>query len=93
MLKNLKGHMTQIQHGGRRRKNVNYEVKEKTQSETDVAPWCYEGTGLRLDGGDGANKTYEINQHIIVTHFIYRQYFKIWTSRRKMKRSCNSRIG
>ena len=28
MLKNLKGHMTQLQHGGRKRKNVNYEVKK-----------------------------------------------------------------
>ena len=29
MLKNLKGHMSQLQHGGRKRKNVNYEVRKE----------------------------------------------------------------
>ena len=27
LLKNLKGHMAQVQNGGKKRKNVNYEVK------------------------------------------------------------------
>ena len=45
MLKNLKGHMTQLQHGGRKRKNVNYEVGKKQHRGA-----IYRCSGLGLDG-------------------------------------------